>query len=227
MLIGMESSFQKDKKILVSGIAAYKGRSTPIGINHLIRSCKKFGIALKLFATDQNFRSMWATKFGLLGDHLRTTDFDWVINIDTADVLFVKSLEEIWENRSEDKVLWCAEKNCFPRGDLANSYPPCSTPYKFINGGGFFGKKELVMKCLDSKPLGHNDDDQLAHTLNYLNGLPMELDSNCRVFQTLWGCNQEEFVVTDKLYNKVTDSYPAIIHANGSGTDHPVYKAFI
>lgn len=227
MQIGQANNFQKEKKILVSGICAYRGRSTPVGVNHLIKSCKKFGIVLTLLDVEENWRSMWHSKFGRLGDNLRIMDFDWVINVDVADVLFIKNLEQIWENRLEDKVLWCAEKNCFPDSSLKDKYPDCRTSYRFVNGGGFFGKKELVMQCLDSKPLGHNDDDQLGHTLNYLNGLPMQLDSECKIFQTTWGTVEADFeIINGVLYNKETGSNPGIIHANGSGTNHPIYQAF-
>lgn len=225
MNIGNPSSLQKDKKMLVSCMAAYRGRSVPTGVQHLINSCKKFGIQLTLFGCDQNFSTMWNTKFCLLESYLKQTEADWILNVDANDILFIKDLEYIWEQRNEDKVIWAAEKNNYPNPNLI--YPECKFSTKYINGGGFFGKKEHVLKCFDSKLPGHMDNDQTGHANNYLTGkLPMTLDSECKIFQCLWGTTENDFDIRDGLlYNIETGSYPCILHGNGSNTDHAIYKA--
>ena len=79
MNIGQANNFQKEKKILVSTICAYKGRSVPVGVQHLIRTCKKFDIQLAMFGTDKNFTTMWNIKYCHLEECLQSQkDYDWV-----------------------------------------------------------------------------------------------------------------------------------------------------
>lgn len=229
MNIGNPSSFQTTNKILVSCIAAYKGRSVPTGVQELIKSCKKFNIQLSIFGTDVCFTTMWNIKFVLLESYLKQTESDWILNVDASDVLFIRDLEYIFSQRNEDKVIWAAERNCYPIESLKEKYPACHNSYRFLNGGGFFGKRDLVLKCFDCKPLNHCDCDQGGHSQNYLSGnLPMILDHNCNIFNTLWGHSDEDFDIQEGfLYNKETKTNPAILHANGSTNGLPIFRKFI
>ena len=103
-------------------------------------------------------------------------------------MLFIRDLEAIWEHRNEDKVIWAAERNCYPVESLKSKYPVCHNSYKYLNGGGFFGRMDLVLECFKNKPLGHADCYEGGHSQNYVAGnSPMVLDHDCKIFQNTLG----------------------------------------
>lgn len=53
---------------------------------------------------------------------------------DTWDTLFLGSRKEFGQILSEQPLLFHSEKICWPHPEKAVRYPPCSYPWKFLNG---------------------------------------------------------------------------------------------
>ena len=120
-------------------------------------------------------------------------------------------------------VVFNAESNCWPFPDLAAEYPPCDSPYKYLNGGGCIGRVDVFSKLLDTH-MRFDDadfdriDDQGEFTKIFL-GTPgaIVLDSGNTIFNCMFGRESDlEFHRGRGWFNKVTKTYPVVFHANGS-----------
>ena len=75
-----------------------------------------------------------------------------------------------------------------------------------------------------------NTDEQRLWTRLYLDDIAagsdvVHIDSGCTIFQTLWGVQPGEMLLTENgWYNTVTRSSPAVFHSNG---DHSKVWTFI
>jgi hypothetical protein len=153
---------------------------------------------------------------------------------DCWDLVFTKNLEEILElfKTFNTEIVFNAERNLFPRGDLLNLYPEVGTPYRFLNSGFFVGITESIIGLLDSMDLNripddfrksdgswHHENDQ-AYFLEIFTKqpVPMKLDTNCLIAQTLHGEELKDFCFDNKgCKNLITGTYPVVWHANGGG----------
>ena len=120
-----------------------------------------------------------------------------------------------------DGPLFAAEVHCWPDQDRADAYPPTETPYRFLNSGAFIGKAGDLSRILEES-IDDRADDQRYYTERFLSGsYGITLDSECRVFQCLNGALDD--VQADEgrgmLFNRRTESWPAVIHANGPSKD--------
>ena len=182
-------------------------------------------------------------KINLLGRGLLTalgngqiSDATTIIFVDGYDVMFTGNPLDIlarWKQMNYP-LLFAAERFCYPNdgvetknryADLdahantnSNTSASRPTPYKYLNSGGFIGRAWQVRAMLDSIELEDDEDDQRAYTTNYLEGRHIQaLDTQCQIFQCLNGSVQDLTIDTGRgcVYNKITQTWPAIIHANG------------
>lgn len=144
------------------------------------------------------------------------------------DVLFTTGLAEIVQKfkESNSRLLFSAEKYCWPDQSLASKYPsvePKASPY--LNSGAFIGYAPEVWGLLEA-PIGDTDDDQLYYTKVFLNEelrkkLDMKLDTTSTLFQNLNGAKDDVKLDVDldtnqgvlKNINFLTT--PSILHGNG------------
>lgn len=159
---------------------------------------------------------------------------DIVVLLDAFDVLPAngctkEKLEKaLTDNFSMDKVVFNAEKNCFPDSSLKSRYPESETPWRFLNAGALAGKvkvlKQLYASVLEKIP---NTMDQLQFSIAFLDGELIELDYECKVFQTLFMESDGDLTYSkDGVKNNITGTYPLIIHGNGMSSVDKVYLQY-
>lgn len=157
-----------------------------------------------------------------------------VMLLDPWDNLFLGTRDSLEERVSEfeNNVIWAAEKILWPQKEK-EGFPDTGTPYKWPNGGGIIGDAEFLAYILDpAKIIGfgypnydqegvfHPDGnqpwlDQPFFQDLYLDGIG-RLDSKCRIFQTLVGHSQTDFVQEGvRVRNLITNECPLFFHANG------------
>ena len=157
-------------------------------------------------------------------------DQEIVVLVDAFDVLpanncSVELLESaLIDNFSMDKVVFNAEKNCFPDRSLSERYPECDTPWKYLNAGILAGKVSVVKKLYELVlPRIPNTMDQLQFSIAFLESDLIELDTECKVFQTLFMESDGDIEYGERLRNSITNTYPLLIHGNGMASMDKVY----
>ncbi|XP_017472673.1 PREDICTED: procollagen-lysine,2-oxoglutarate 5-dioxygenase 1 [Rhagoletis zephyria] len=153
-----------------------------------------------------------------------------ILFTDSYDVVFTADLKEIYQKFKEfgAKVLFSAEKFCWPDEKLASKYPPVSeanaSPY--LNSGAFIGYAPEVYSILSDAAIKDDDDDQRYYTKIFLDTekrkkLGIQLDTQSRLFQNLNGAREDVKLNVDldsnegKLQNINFMTEPSIIHGNG------------
>jgi len=163
--------------------------------------------------------------------YLETVDSKYVLYVDTRDSMFTR-----WSEEDALEALKCygapmlisAEKNCYPHSSLAEKYPVVTTPWKYVNAGGYIGERDFVLDGL-RKIVTHIEgtgtriqdaSDQGEWTWAYLDGMGLALDTECRLFQTLFMEESGDFSLDDhRLVNQYfPGSSPQVLHFNGNAT---------
>jgi hypothetical protein len=136
---------------------------------------------------------------------------------DSYDTLVTGTMEEALSRIvNKEIILMSAERACYPHPDKAKLYPDSSSPFKYVNGGGWFCSSAIFKKAVETNPLTIETNDQVWFTDLYLNHSEYtHLDYWCKVFQTIAFCPDDNFIITDKVENTATKSFPIFIHGNG------------
>lgn len=141
---------------------------------------------------------------------------------DSYDVVFNSSPFEIIEKfrKFRSNIVFSAEKDCWPNRELESQYPDSPTDYKFLNSGGFIGYADRILEVLKSRDIDNSYDDQLFYTEMFFNKLNTDdkiiLDYYQEIFQTLNMSTEDvEVLKQSQMKNKVTQSIPCVVHANG------------
>ncbi|TDG49724.1 hypothetical protein AWZ03_003962 [Drosophila navojoa] len=151
-----------------------------------------------------------------------------ILFTDSYDVVFTAPLTEILEKFKESgaKVLFSAEKYCWPDKSLADSYPAVGPKEsRYLNSGAFIGYAPQVVELLKEE-IEDTGDDQLYYTKIFLDEakrakLNIKLDTQSRLFQSLNGAQNDVKLEVDLdsnqgvLQNIDFLTTPAIIHGNG------------
>lgn len=173
-----------------------------------------------------------------------TVSADYILWIDAFDVVFADSPEKILDTYLAEfadkyRIVWNAEKNCFPDADWAQHHPKTDSPFKYLNSGMSIGDTKayhtiFTQMGVDSWPDDHQRPDGGWHHVNdqqfvmakFLFGQcaedepKMTLDTQCKMFQVLVGVEPEELEITSSgIRNKITNTSPIAFHfAGGSKT---------
>ncbi|SPP77043.1 procollagen-lysine,2-oxoglutarate 5-dioxygenase [Drosophila guanche] len=151
-----------------------------------------------------------------------------VLFTDSYDVIITATIEEIVElfKKSKAKLLFSAEKYCWPDSSLTDAYPEVEgNASRFLNSGAFIGYAPQVFALL-KEDIKDTDDDQLYYTKVFLDEarrakLGMKLDTQSRLFQNLHGAKNDVKLKVDIETNQGTLqnvnflTTPAIVHGNG------------
>lgn len=197
------------------------------GLQRLLESGKRYGLEIEPLGLGETWRggemsagTGGGQKINLLRPALQRLPPERpVLFVDGYDTLISGHVTDIlgaWQQIC-DGPLFAAEVFCWPDRDWADAYPPAKTPYRFLNSGAFIGKAGDLLRILDQE-IDDGEDDQRYYTERFLSGKhDMTLDTECRVFQCLNGALDD--VRSDEgrgmLFNQRTESWPAVIHANG------------
>jgi hypothetical protein len=167
-------------------------------------------------------------KINLLKEELISWDIDSLKNTlllfsDSYDVINLSREKEIIEkynNLSKNKILFSAEKYCWPDVSLDKYYPETKSKYKYLNSGGFIGIAYEILKLIKME-INDNDDDQLYFTKKFLfDNKNIKLDYNCEIFQTLNGSISDIYIYKNRIINKIHSSIPSLIHGNGNSKNN-------
>ena len=154
---------------------------------------------------------------------------DLVLVCDAYDVLCINFCSiDLLEEKIRfyfdlDKITFNAEVNCYPDGSLAQLYPAVDGKWKYLNGGIYVGKVKNILSMLDIlMPKIKNSDEQLQFSKFFFEEDLINLDYECKVFQTLYHSfvgseiNWSDFEIKDNLvYNKYFKTLPLLFHGNG------------
>jgi len=152
----------------------------------------------------------WAMKFR----HCRR-----LVITDAFDFFFFGDRYALIEKIPLDHVLHAAEKNCYPDPAIAARIPDRG-PWRFFNGGGLAGSPEAIMEMcqsLSSHPLASSPilDQHVMNTLLAENDERIHIDWKTNLFFCLFGGYDELEFVCGKPHNKLHDTFPIFVHANG------------
>jgi len=160
-----------------------------------------------------------------------------IIWFDAFDVVFVDPPEIMVELAIEffdDKLVYNAEKNCFPDASLAEKHPQTKHPFRYLNSGFAVGRTCDFMAMLewikadeipnDSRNpdgSGNHPNDQDYVMRAFVSGeLPMALDTSGIICHTLCGVEESEFDFSgESIENLKTGAWPCAFHANGPSKD--------
>lgn len=189
----------------------------------LIASLKRNGITTQVI----NKGPMPITPMGMIAlQHefvMRQDDDDVLMYTDAYDVLILQNEEKILEAFYEFDVpvVFAAEKCCWPDDKKMKLYPPSLSPWRYLNAGCYIGyvgalKKVISMAHRRCHPIfKRQQSSQRVYTDVYLkNRDVVTLDTECRIFQTLF-LSENDMVFKDGEWgNTVTDTKPCAVHAN-------------
>lgn len=168
----------------------------------------------------------WCKKYKGDATHFLYTDcFDTIAFagpdevIGKADPLF-GPVQDYWGvTPKRIRMLISGEKACFPHSDRAKEYPPASTPWKFVNGGGWMVEIEYFKQLCEKQKLDSTINDQVFLMEAYLqNQEDIAVDHECKIFQTIAFSKPEEWTrqqPNGRLMNRGTWQYPVFFHGNG------------
>lgn len=189
----------------------------------MLESCRRQGIRMVTLGMGNSHWAGLSTKLHETYRYLKESarPGEPVLFADAFDSVIVRSGVEILEvyRSFGHPLVVSAEKNCAPHAEKADRYPPGETAWRFVNSGGWIGDPEYVLSVLEEMDVMNippRVNDQAVFTDFYLaNPSRFALDFHCRLFQTLfWSRNDLE--KTDLgIRNRITGTYPAVIHANG------------
>ena len=201
------------------------------GMKRLEKSFKKFGYPYELlgvgedwFGGDEIINYPGAgQKINILKKRLQEIVSEGnnpiILMLDGYDTIVLSSVLTLIKKYKElgVKVLFGAEKTCWPDTSLAPDYPETSSDWKYLNSGQFIGRAQDILNILDEE-VKDSDDDQFYYSKKFLTGdYGIGLDYNCEVFQTFGDTEIELYLNKSfaELHNTVTSTQPCIAHGNG------------
>lgn len=122
------------------------------------------------------------------------------------------------------KIVFSAEKACYPDTSLAAQYPPGKSEWMYVNGGGFWTTCGAFAQLYeDTHQSAMNDQLWLSHLFL---SLGTGLDDGCKLFQTIAFESEDDFEYSPRgyLYNRKTKTYPTFIHGNGRTDMSRIYQ---
>lgn len=223
-----------------------------------LASLKRFNVDPIILGMNQPWNGLMTKAFlyreWLRAWHVERMDLDSrIILCDAWDIVFAvhpDTISKLCENVYGDAVVFNGEKACWPRADLAETFPDQGYPWRYLNCGFICGPAASILTMLEAMnlesigvdrklPNGQkiepNDQgefqaffaNQKVHQLVMTNPINMVVDAKCVVAQTLSACSLEEFDLSGPIIiNKVTHTIPGVFHFNG-GSKNDLMPAFL
>lgn len=193
------------------------------GLEALAASCHRRGLGLHVLGLGnlwQGFgnKYLWTAEYLALQ---RLPDDDVMVFVDAYDVLALADEAEILAKfeATGARIVYTAEKVCYPDADLAERFPPSATPFRFLNSGGAVGRVGDMRAMIAAIGFATTDDDQRAITRYFLDHPgAIALDTRCAFFLPLFAVTDDELAL-DKGEGRVTllatGERPCFLHGNG------------
>ena len=158
-------------------------------------------------------------------------DTDIVLFTDAYDVLVVDYKSRILRDFLDFNadLVFNAEAMLYPdegRDQQRTQFDQTPSKWRYLNSGCYIGYVWAVKAMMDFTK-AHMPDDETPHYLDqqiaqdfYLAQLGqtsprIALDTQCRLFATLYQSTSDYQLKGKAIFNQVTGTYPAIVHANG------------
>lgn len=184
------------------------------GVHNLIGSLTMFGWDFQVIPCIwQGFGTKIIKTYEYLKEHPEIEHF---IFCDANDVVVLSDEAEFLSKVPYSELMLCsAEKNCWPKKELADQYPETRSPFKYINSGLYYSHSLTFISLFETLPPKHSDDDQLWMTKNYLNTfLGIHLDRFQNVFNSYSFIEDGEYEYKDGRLH-IMGNTPIFIHGNG------------
>ena len=154
-------------------------------------------------------------KINLVREYLKSLpDSDTVLFIDAYDVMFVDTIQTIFERFEgfDCDILFAAEKSCWPDPTMASEFP-LSTLYRYLNSGAYIGRVSALKEFLN-EAVPNDSDDQLWMQKRFLSSDwqatgSANLDYEGYIFQ----CDDDVEIIGGQISNGIC--CPCIYHGNG------------
>jgi hypothetical protein len=204
-----------------------------------LASLSKFGVTPTILGMDEPFVGLM-TKPNLFRTWLRAglNTTDRIILADAWDVVFCEHPDAIGERCESlfgDATVFNGEKGCWPRADLAEHFPDDGSPWRYLNSGIICGLASNVLAILEfmgleaigldrrsedgSHMIEPNDQGEFQRVF-VEQPVPMVVDTQCSLAQTLSACEMSEFDLTgEQIRNKITGTTPGVFHFNGGAKE--------
>jgi hypothetical protein len=159
-------------------------------------------------------------------EYLKDSDVTHFFYSDSYDTYVLAPMAEAIQKLKGRDMLWSSEKACYPHAQLAEMYPDNPSPWKYLNGGGWFASKESFMRMVEDEMPSYFTVDQVYFTNQLLTRKNITLDYDCEIFQTIAFCDfDKEFTVErGRVYNNFTKQYPIFFHGNGHTPLNKIYE---
>lgn len=166
---------------------------------------------------------------------------DVMLFTDAFDVMFTNSSQiilNIFDGINAD-ILFAAECGCWPHVMQDNGrpcfkdYPKAPTPYRYLNSGTWIAKagsaKDMLSAVIQEagKNFANANDQKLVADMYIQGRFNIKLDFYSKIFQSMHMtlskplpvCNptKDVQVVNGHFYNKLTNTFPSVLHFNGGG----------
>ncbi len=176
----------------------------------------------------------WRSKITFNTEVVKKIDTEYIMFLDAADVIALAGPDEVMERYFNIGHPWvyCTEKNIWPPDSFEETdYPPSESSYRFVNSGGYIGKREYIFERYRewtnnwTARYDSYRSEQLWVAEHFLsNPGAIKLDTQCDIF--LSTCDSDHSITSDgKVYVPETDTYPLMIHYNGGRDISKVSKA--
>lgn len=167
------------------------------------------------------------------------TDAEFVMGVDAPDVAFLAGEAEILDKLAKFKhpFVMSAEREGV-RG-LQNTQVEIHR--QCIEAGGYFaqpnigcwiGEREYTLRCFnEAQRLYEGKEDDPEHPYSYDNhyqwlammkafggGSEFHIDWHCSIFQSMNQAHTAVEVQGQRVFNRVTETYPSVLHYNGDPT---------
>ena len=178
----------------------------------------------------------WLNRGGFISERIaairehvqRFANYQYIIFSDCHDVTFYGNKDMLMARMPKEHVLHAAEKNCYPDSGLISQIPDRG-PWRFANGGLCAGSPEAFWKWCDAAISHPKYQPEILdqHFLNLLlaDKSPLcEIDHQTKLFFCLYGGYDELGFVGGSLMNRLYDTWPLFIHANGKWSAEDAFR---
>ena len=214
-----------------------------------IQSCERFHLNYYLYGLGESWPWLYEAKVVRLMQEIEHINSEFILVNDADDAFFVADENEIMSKyeKSQAKIFVSADRqqeegdSKWPQSYFRDNYPSSSTPWRYCNSGGYLGKKDNILDLLYMMDNVKNpftiyrskdwNNDQFRMSLVFLQGYEgLVVDTQCNLFQTMGCIDKDEIsIIDDRIYNKVTNTKPSVIHFNGNapGIEEAYRQCFV
>lgn len=233
-------------KSQVITVSSFAPRQPYYRFNSFKESVRRFGIEPTVLGYNDSWHGLF-TKPRRYREYLRKgASGEILVVTDAWDIIFQAHPDEVVEmylkHWPDMPVVFNAERNCFPCSpetkevfDKIADAVPVVTPWRYLNSGFMVGPPDKILALLESMNIDDVKDDHQLPDGTWVNPndqehfqwaflkqpVPMKLDYLTELCLAAHASELDELDFSGaKIRNKITDTVPLVIHANGSAKNN-------